>query len=147
MPPKTTRKRKVAELATSAEQTASATPPPANREQTSPHVDLDFMTISRPMFDFHEQYDPDDLAKMSKKKIDKLEKDYNAENELHFKKDIKDFPEWKWIVSRKGYKMFVNMDVDIQKRDQDRFMMHVYTDFSGYGVQEVIENWVSSTVF
>lgn len=136
MPPKAGTKRKAAELDASAGQPAST---PASNGLT-----LDFMTLPRPMFDFHRQYDPEDIEGMSKAKVDRLQKNHDAESKLHFKKDPKDFPGWAWIISKHGHKMFQKMDIDVQKRDQDRFGMHIYSDWTGYGVQEILENWVST---
>lgn len=31
-----------------------------------------------------------------------------------------------------------------QKRDQDKFRMYIYNDFTGYGLQEVIENQLAA---
>ena len=35
-------------------------------------------------------------------------------------------------------------DLQTQKRDQDAFGMFIYNDFTGYGLQEVIQNQLSA---
>lgn len=36
------------------------------------------------------------------------------------------------------------LDREMEKRDQDRFGMHMYEDWNGWGMSEVFENYVCS---
>ena len=53
---------------------------------------------------------------------------------------IADHPNWKWIVTKEGRKMALNLHKEAWKRDQDSQGQYHYNDFSGYGFQEVVEN-------
>ena len=53
-------------------------------------------------------------------------------------------PNHKWIVSKKGFELLQEWNVQQAKRDQDSFDMYIFSDFSGYGTCEVIENMVKS---
>lgn len=43
-------------------------------------------------------------------------------------------------LSLKARKLNKKYDLQTQKRDQDSFGMFIYNDFTGYGLQEVIQN-------
>lgn len=45
-------------------------------------------------------------------------------------------------VTQAGMKLFFELNQEVYKRDQDSHNMHIYNDFSGYGVTEVLENMV-----
>jgi hypothetical protein len=45
-------------------------------------------------------------------------------------------------VSKAGMEKFIEINQEIEKRDQDMQGMYIYNDFSGYGVTEVMENMV-----
>jgi hypothetical protein len=45
-------------------------------------------------------------------------------------------------VTKAGMKRFFEINQEVDKRDQDMHGMHIYNDFSGYGVTEVLENTV-----
>jgi hypothetical protein len=115
-----------------------------NKAAEDAALGLDFMTMGRPLRDFHREYTPEMIEEMPKKKIDKLQKQHNDEGEKHFKKDAKDFPDWTWVISRKGFKMYQRRDLQMQKRDVENLGMYWYNDTYGYGIQEVLENHVSS---
>jgi hypothetical protein len=46
-------------------------------------------------------------------------------------------------VTKAGFDRFVEINQEVDKRDQDLHDMYIYNDFSGYGVTEVLENEVS----
>ncbi len=60
------------------------------------------------------------------------------------KKPADDYPEHQWIVTKKGFELTLEWQTQQAKRDQDYFDMHVFSDWSGYGICEVIENMVRS---
>jgi hypothetical protein len=58
------------------------------------------------------------------------------------KKPAEEHPNWVWIISEDGLKVFGDLQEQAKKRDQDYHDMYIYNDFSAYGTQEVVENWV-----
>jgi hypothetical protein len=119
--------------------TATANPSPSIPE---------FVTMPRPPFDFSREHDEEEREEMEEERPEewkKLEDEFAEQAEKYFKKSLADFPGWTWVISKKAYSMYTKWDMECQKRDQDRFGMHIYNDFSGYGVQEVFENIVCST--
>ena len=84
-----------------------------------------------------------------------INENYNADEEVKkeanrcgngdcmCKKSPKDFPDWKWLITRQGYAMVLHLKFEAQKRDQDLFGQYHYNDYSAYGFQEVVENHVS----
>lgn len=47
-----------------------------------------------------------------------------------------------WIVTKKGFERSRQWGLEQVQRDQDRFRMHIFSDWSGYGTCEVMENMV-----
>ena len=45
-------------------------------------------------------------------------------------------------ASKAGMEKFIEINQEVEKRDQDMHGMYIYNDFSGYGVTEVMENMV-----
>ncbi len=45
-------------------------------------------------------------------------------------------------LSEEGAELLENLDKEVEKRDQDRFDMHIYSDWTGWGISEVLENYV-----
>ena len=87
----------------------------------------------------HDDYDPD-----MENEEEQGEANRCGSGNCMCKKSPKDFPEWKWLITRKGYAMVVHLQVESEKRDQDMMGQYHYNDFSGYGFQEVVENHVSA---
>lgn len=57
------------------------------------------------------------------------------------KKPAKDFPEWKWVVSKRALDtMIFDLKKEFWKRDQDAHRRYHCNDWTGYGMQEVMEN-------
>ena len=54
-----------------------------------------------------------------------------------------DFPEYRWISTKRGRQWFKYWVSEQAKRDQDIFDMYMYNDWTGYGIREVLENQVS----
>ncbi|KFY67676.1 hypothetical protein V496_01462 [Pseudogymnoascus sp. VKM F-4515 (FW-2607)] len=55
-------------------------------------------------------------------------------------KPAAEFPGYTWTLSLQARKLNKKYDIQTQKRDQDLFGMYIYNDFTGYGLQEVIQN-------
>lgn len=58
------------------------------------------------------------------------------------KKPARDHPDWIWIFTEEGLKLFAQWQIQAEKRDQDAFGMYIYNDFTAYGLTEVMENQV-----
>jgi hypothetical protein len=54
-----------------------------------------------------------------------------------------DRPGWTWAVSEEGLKMYERLEKQAYDRDQDAHGLYIYNDYSAYGINEVVENWVS----
>jgi hypothetical protein len=115
-----------------------AKPAKAAATKSSTQV-AEFITLPRPSFDIQREYDADE---MDTNEVNKLEKEMQKEAKKYLKKPAKDFPEWPWIISKRALELYEKFSMEMQKRDQDRFGMHIYNDFTGYGIQEVIETIV-----
>lgn len=51
-------------------------------------------------------------------------------------------PAYQWIISKKGIELAQEWTLQQQKRCQDNYDMHIFNDWNGYGISEVIENIV-----
>ncbi|KAF5000513.1 hypothetical protein FGRMN_1680 [Fusarium graminum] len=49
-------------------------------------------------------------------------------------------PDWPWSFTMRGIDRFTWLQLEALKRDQDDFDLHIYNDFTGYGMHEVMEN-------
>ena len=75
---------------------------------------------------------------------DSKKKDKNAEKKVFVPPRVvtdKGFP-----VTKAGMERFLEINQEVDKRDQDTHGMYIYNDFSGYGVIEVLENMVCQYV-
>jgi hypothetical protein len=70
-----------------------------------------------------------------KDKDDDKEKPYDKLASLH--------PDWPWSFTMRGIDRCDWWQQEALKRNQDEFDMHIYNDFTGYGMHEVMENIVS----
>lgn len=55
-------------------------------------------------------------------------------------------PNWPWRVTELGWDLLQKWQEEMMNRDQDVQGVYIYNDFTGYGIQEVMENQVSVTV-
>jgi hypothetical protein len=83
-----------------------------------------------------EDYDPDEDD-------DAEEFNNNGDGSCMCSKLSKDFPDWKWFITRKGLHMVEHLKEEALNRDQDEMGRYHYNDFSAHGFQEVVENHVS----
>ena len=132
-------------------QKTEASSKPAKSPASGPKDDLSkpaawkFVTYCRPYSDItaerEDLYDEDD-------------DDENVDNakgplftcgtdQCKCRKSLAKFPDWKWVITRKGFQMFLKLQKEAEHRDQDAMDQYHYNDFSGYGFQEVMDNHVS----
>jgi hypothetical protein len=77
--------------------------------------------------------------------FEKYQKDYEeAAKGGVILEPAKDHPDWKWTILWEGYKTFSDYQRRAKYCDPDNFSMHIYNDFQGYGLQELMENMVSN---
>lgn len=77
------------------------------------------------------------------------EKDADKEGDKEGQKDKKPYdklaslhPDWPWYFTMLGVDRFTWWQIEALKRNQDDFDLHVYNDFTGYGMHELMENIV-----
>ncbi|CAG5180767.1 uncharacterized protein ALTATR162_LOCUS9394, partial [Alternaria atra] len=64
-----------------------------------------------------------------------------AEEEKRYDgKPAEEFPDWPYVISEATAELVTKYSLESSKRNQDIFSMYVSNDFTGYGMQEVIEN-------
>lgn len=49
-------------------------------------------------------------------------------------------------ITKAGFEKFIYMNKEQYNRDPENFNMYIYNDWAGYGVTEVLENLVSSSL-
>ncbi|KAJ9603383.1 hypothetical protein H2200_012161 [Cladophialophora chaetospira] len=49
-------------------------------------------------------------------------------------------PSHNWLLTQEGYLMVARLQYEVDIRDQEAIQEHYFSDFSGYGFQEVMEN-------
>lgn len=57
-------------------------------------------------------------------------------------KPINENPDHPWIITKAGYRKMFTMQILVTLRDPDNFSMYTYNDHAGYGVIEVLENFM-----
>jgi hypothetical protein len=114
---------------------ATMPPPPVPNTQKVPR----FLCRIRPEFDVEREFDPEELEEDEMETfIEKRREDAKKYNE----KPSSEFPGYPWVVSELAEWLHENYFIEVQMRDQDKFGMHIYNDYTSYGFQEVIENVV-----
>lgn len=93
-------------------------------------IQLKYLTYARPSYSL----DPEDIE--SEDEIQAASEDEN----LYDGKPAEEFPDWPYIISEATTELVAKYSLESTKRDQDIFNMYVMNDFTGYGMQEVIEN-------
>jgi hypothetical protein len=62
------------------------------------------------------------------------------EEERYDGKPAEEFPDWPYVISEATAELVTEYSLEATKRNQDDFDMYVSNDFTGYGMQEVVEN-------
>jgi len=105
--------------------------------------DFEFVTFGRPYFDIRaELAEDEDFDSDDEDFGQEIQRQAEEESEKYTDKLLKDFPEHKWAVSKKGKALLEGYALQSMKRDQDSFNMYIYNDWSAYGEQEIAENMV-----
>lgn len=59
-----------------------------------------------------------------------------------FNRPASELPDHKWIMLRKAVVLLANAMREAEYHDPDNFQMYVYNDFFGYGLMEMVENFL-----
>ncbi|KFY69617.1 hypothetical protein V496_00094 [Pseudogymnoascus sp. VKM F-4515 (FW-2607)] len=99
-----------------------------------------FFCVPRPPWDFileHKapNYDDDEDENVNSPRERKWTEILKEARKIWLK-PAAEFPGYTWTAR----KLNTKYDIQTQKRDQDLFGMYIYNDFTGYGLQEVIQN-------
>ncbi|KAF2839915.1 hypothetical protein M501DRAFT_1015999 [Patellaria atrata CBS 101060] len=101
---------------------SSETNSKSNGSSSASPIGLEFLTLGRPVWDLHREYDEERMEEMSEEELEKLDKEHNAAKEKVWRKKPEEAPDCIWI-----------------KRDVERVGMYFYNDTYGYGIDEVIK--------
>ncbi|KAF3404337.1 hypothetical protein DPV78_002234 [Talaromyces pinophilus] len=96
-----------------------------------------YIPIARPFWDiraeeFDKEVDDDDESESS---------DAEDTETLRIRDDL-DSPEWPWTLSSSAIDKYHELKKQAELRDQDMQGVYVYNDFTAYGVNEVVDNWL-----
>ena len=127
----------IARLAEAASSSRDSTEHSAQASTGTSSEDIEYLTMCRPFDDIEAEKRAND-------------EDYDSEEDEDLntcgtdscmcKKPYKEHPEWKWIISEKGYNTVKHMRTEAMHRDQDFMDQYQYNDFTGYGFQEMVNN-------
>lgn len=139
IPPKepTSGKRtKVTAEETSSSDSTASNAQPNGRDAIKPAAPR-FIPIARPFWDiraeaFDKEAEEDDESDSS---------DAEDTETLRIRDDL-DSPEWPWTLSSSAIDKYHELKKQAELRDQDIQDVYMYNDFTAYGVNEVVDNWV-----
>lgn len=108
-----------------------------------PAAKAQLVAMCRPSWD-REDHDEDDEDGAAQ---DELDKEFGIElDEEGHAKSCYCGERWPWRVTSNGWKLIKKLQGELAKRDQDLHDMHIFNDFTGHGIQEVMENKVCCVV-
>lgn len=105
-----------------------------------------YLLRNRPLWDVEREFDLEELEEEEPEAFEAFEKKHVEDCEKYNDKPISDYPDWPWAVSELGEWYEEKYYLEAQMRHQDKFGLHIYNDFTGYGMQEVIENLVRRSI-
>jgi hypothetical protein len=111
-------------------------------EDLSKRDPYDYYCINRHFFDFEdENEDKDDDDQLDEDELgEKYEEMCKEDNEAL--KPTAEFPDHKWVALWETWTLICDYRRLATYTCPDMFGMHIYNDFNGYGIQELIENLV-----
>lgn len=116
-------------------------PQPKDIEDLSNRPPYEYYCITRHRFDLENENNekPEDEQLDEDEIYDKLQ---SMASDVSLK-PAAEHPEHKWIVMWQTWKMLCEWRRRASYTDPDNFSMYIYNDFNGYGLQELVENFVS----
>lgn len=88
-----------------------------------------FVRINRPYWDIRRE------------KYDKGEEEGESHGEQNTVPE-NESSDWVWSISEEGMAIYKHLEKEAAKRDQDLHGLYVYSNFTAYGVNELLDNWV-----
>lgn len=104
---------------------------------------FDYYCILRHFFDV-ENENNDEEEPLEEEELEE-QYDEMAQNDEKALKPAGDFPDHKWIAMWETWKLLCEYRRRATYTNPDNFGMHIYNDFNGYGLNELIENFVCPT--
>lgn len=115
----------------------------AKSSSTATSARLDFRCFCRPFDDVLNQKREEEDDFDSDDEFDPKELEDHGTKKCMCDKPAKDFPDFKWCMSKDGEKATEKLSKECDNRDEAFNGEIMITDFSSYGFQEAIENHVS----
>ena len=115
----------------------------ANKNNSEPDEKApkyEYVTICPPSWDREAQKGEDEDEDEDEE--EEVDDDDDHGEECVCNQPLEKQPDWSWRITKAGLKIVKQTQKEVMKRDQDLYGLHVYNDFTGYGLQEVIENHV-----
>ncbi|KAJ4991125.1 hypothetical protein SVAN01_03475 [Stagonosporopsis vannaccii] len=112
---------------------------------TSKIPEHEYVGMHRPRFDYklERSTDSDSDTEEGGDFHDLYSKGFDAENKAGVMLEpAKDHPEHKWVIMWAGYKMFMDYSRKASYCSPDNFGMYISNDFEGWGLQELVENFI-----
>lgn len=133
--PANAKRKKVTTETSSSDNAASNAQP--NRGDKITATAPRFIPIARPFWDiraeaFDKEADEDDESESS---------DPEDTETLRIQDNL-DSPEWPWTLSSSAIDKYHELKKQAELRDQDMQDVYVYNNFTAYGVNELVDNWV-----
>ncbi|KAF1917120.1 hypothetical protein BDU57DRAFT_548681 [Ampelomyces quisqualis] len=105
--------------------------------------DYEYVCMHRPHF----TYEVENRKAEEPLDEDEVDDKYSEDFQKNLKSGIilqpaKDHPEWKWTILWAGFKNFSDYRRRSKYCDPDNFSMHIFNDFHGWGLQELMENQI-----
>ncbi|KAH8693005.1 hypothetical protein BGW36DRAFT_302377 [Talaromyces proteolyticus] len=93
-----------------------------------------FILICRPYWDVE--------AENRDKESEAHDEQHTCGTDCVCKAPANDFPQWTWAVSEEGLHTYELLKKQAFNRDQDAQGLYIYNDFTAYGINEVVDNWL-----
>ncbi|EXJ93136.1 hypothetical protein A1O3_01693 [Capronia epimyces CBS 606.96] len=111
---------------------------------------LEFWTICRPLDDItvekratYEDYESSEDDEGEGEQMQRLAQTCGTKQCI-CKKPSNAHPQHRWLLSREGYKTLAHMRYEEAIRNEDNYAEYHFSDFNGYGFQEMMENQLLS---
>ncbi|EEA24912.1 hypothetical protein TMatcc_008014 [Talaromyces marneffei ATCC 18224] len=100
-----------------------------------------FIAVPRPNWDIDAEARDDEDEESESNDGDDAEAPDTLRNQAKNVPDV-DSPEWPWIMSSSALDQYNALEKQAENRDQDLQQVYVYNDFTAYGINEVLDNWL-----
>ncbi|QKX54254.1 uncharacterized protein TRUGW13939_01339 [Talaromyces rugulosus] len=108
-----------------------------------------FIRLPRPIWDVQkEKWDkrnePKDGTEKEGEDEDESDDEGDDEQDTFATDSAQDdgLPDWVWYISEEGLAKYTYLEKQAANRDQDEHGLYIYSNFTSYGVSEVVDNWL-----